>query len=105
MGNILHLTLKKKWFDLIAMGLKKHEYREMKPYWEKRLVGDDGVGKVFDVVNFRNGYRPDSPVMDVEFKGIGFTNDKFWTPKHGEKIEGAVIIITLGAVLKIENWE
>lgn len=36
--KILHLTLKKKWFDMIASGEKKEEYREIKPYWEKRFI-------------------------------------------------------------------
>lgn len=39
--RILHLTLKKKWFDMIASGEKKEEYREIKPYWISRLV--DGL--------------------------------------------------------------
>lgn len=34
----LHLTLKKKWFDMIASGAKREENREMKPYWNKRLM-------------------------------------------------------------------
>ena len=33
----LTLFLKKKWFDMIASGEKTEEYREIKPYWEKRL--------------------------------------------------------------------
>ena len=33
----LHLTLKKKWWDMIASGEKKEEYREIKPYWIRRL--------------------------------------------------------------------
>ena len=39
--NILHLKLKKKWFDMIASGEKKEEYRELKPYWLKRLYFND----------------------------------------------------------------
>jgi len=35
----LHLTLTKNWFDLILSGEKKEEYREIKPYWEKLLMG------------------------------------------------------------------
>ncbi len=35
--KILKLTLKKKWFDLILSGDKKEEYREIKPYWVRRL--------------------------------------------------------------------
>ncbi|KKL96445.1 hypothetical protein LCGC14_1844380 [marine sediment metagenome] len=63
--NILHLTLKRKWFDLIASGAKTEEYRECKTYWVKRLRG-----RVYDEVHFRNGYRPDSPFMRVECLGI-----------------------------------
>lgn len=33
----LTLSLKKKWFDMIKSGVKKEEYREIKPYWKKRL--------------------------------------------------------------------
>lgn len=38
-GNkTLHLVLKSQWYDLIASGIKTEEYREIKPYWEKRLL-------------------------------------------------------------------
>ena len=63
--RILHLTLHRKWFDAIASGSKREEFREMKPYWIKRLEG-----KTFDRVHFRNGYRPDSPTMTFECNGI-----------------------------------
>lgn len=33
----LHLPLKKKWYELIERGIKTEEYREIKPYWVKRL--------------------------------------------------------------------
>lgn len=36
--STLKLTLKKKWFDMIASGEKKEEYREIKPYWIKRFI-------------------------------------------------------------------
>ena len=32
------LTLKKQWFDMIVSGEKAEEYREIKPYWEKRFL-------------------------------------------------------------------
>ena len=35
---------------------------------------------------------------DVEFKGISFTSDKFWSPKHGEEFVGDIIVINLGEV-------
>lgn len=34
----LDLVLKHKWYDLIANGDKKEEYRELKPYWCKRIM-------------------------------------------------------------------
>lgn len=54
--DILHLTLKKKWFDLIKSGVKREEYREMKPYWHTRLLN-----KNYDAIRFRNGYSKDAP--------------------------------------------
>lgn len=67
--KILHLTLKKKWFDLIASGKKKFEYREIKPYWEKRLFDEHGL-RYYDYIIFRNGYRKDSPKLFVEYKAF-----------------------------------
>lgn len=36
--KILHLTLKKKWFDMILSGEKKEEYRELKNHYFSRLL-------------------------------------------------------------------
>lgn len=63
--TVLHLTLKKKWFDMIASGEKKEEYREIKPYWNLRLSR-----KSYDAIQFRNGYAKNSPKMLVELKAI-----------------------------------
>lgn len=38
--NTLHLTQKKKWFGMCESGVKREEYREIKPYWFERLVFD-----------------------------------------------------------------
>ena len=35
---MLTFNLKKQWFDKIKSGEKTHEYRECKPYWDKRLM-------------------------------------------------------------------
>jgi hypothetical protein len=39
--KVLHLTLKKKWFDKTDSGEKLEEYREITPYWAKRLIEVD----------------------------------------------------------------
>ena len=36
--STLHLVLKSQWYNMIAAGFKTEEYREIKPYWEKRLL-------------------------------------------------------------------
>lgn len=85
MTNELHLTLKKKWFDLIKSGEKKTEYREIKPYWTVRLFK-----KKYDSIVFTNGYKKDSPKIKVELLDIGF--EKFngkdcYALKLGKTIE------------------
>ena len=101
--KILHLTVKRKWFDLIASGKKSVEYRECKPYWEKRLLNDDGSYRVFDIVRFKNGYGKNVPTMDVEFRNMAFTDPERHTPKHGEVLGGTTIMISLGKVLSLSN--
>ena len=36
--KILDLSLTYKWYDMIASGEKKEEYREIKDYWTKRFI-------------------------------------------------------------------
>ena len=89
--RILHLTLKKQWFDMIKSGEKREEYREIKPYWNKRL------NKSYDVVRFRNGYSKDSPVLAVELKevmtSLGIIE---WGAPEGER----VYILKLGEIIE-----
>ena len=37
-NKTLHLVLKRKWWDMIASGIKKAEYRDVTLYWAKRLL-------------------------------------------------------------------
>lgn len=53
--KILDLVLKGKWYDMIASGEKREEYREIKPYWEKRLVDYNGLR------NYYRQYRESLP--------------------------------------------
>lgn len=116
----LNLTLKKKWFDMIASGEKKEEYRCTKPYWWTRLVqcgeiyGPDPLdenglqilpveqwtmilSKNFDVVAFRNGYGKNAPVITLQFKGIEIGKAK---PEWSDNWQGDVFIIKLGEIIK-----
>jgi hypothetical protein len=88
MKKVLHLNLYRKYFDQILEGKKTTEYREVTPYWSKRLEG-----RYYDVIQFRNGYRKDAPEMLVEFKGMGIDSD----------VQGARYAIELGEILETKN--
>ncbi|MCW3110536.1 MAG: hypothetical protein JWQ09_5042 [Segetibacter sp.] len=77
--KILHLTLKKQWYNLIEAGIKIEEYREIKDYWITRLTrykdlgghyGLQDVVKKFDIITFKNGYQKDARTMSFECEGI-----------------------------------
>lgn len=114
--KILQMTLKKKWFDMIASGEKKEEYREVKPYWINRLTWHEfhtyeiedvssvirnGQAQVFrrdiDAVCFKNGYAKDAPTITLEFEGIEIGEAK---PEWSDNWQGEVFIIKLGKILK-----
>ena len=60
----LTLSLKSKWFNMIKSGQKKEEYRELKPYWRKRLKAQR-----FDILVFTLGYPKKNDIeRRLEFK-------------------------------------
>ncbi|WP_447767028.1 hypothetical protein [Sphingobacterium faecium] len=98
--RILHLTLKKKWFDMIASGIKKEEYREEKQYWVDRLTTEIGeefyTFKDFDFICFRNGYSKDAPTVTVKCNGILYkTGLEEWGAEKGNRY----FTIKLGAII------
>lgn len=121
-GKTLHLTLKKKWFDMIASGEKKEEYREIKPYWVNRLTWHEHHEEVscanslkdaliadsessypggvfttmYDTVTFRNGYSKNAPKITLELLFITYGNAK---PEWSGEMSGKVFIIRLGSTL------
>ena len=70
--SILPLVLKGKWFDMIASGEKREEYRLPTLYWRKRLHNWDRkfTGNTTPVVEFRRGYAKDAPRMAFWCRGI-----------------------------------
>jgi len=54
----LQLSLKKKWFEMTEAGIKTEDYREITPYWIKRL---------FDFQEKLSKEEIDLVVMDVKF--------------------------------------
>lgn len=94
--NTLQLTLKQKWFDLIVLGIKKEEYREIKPYWQTRLIKRQKRSGKYDFVTFRNGYGAHSPTITLECKGIEIGTAR---PEWSDNWQGEVFIIKLGKIV------
>ena len=74
----------RKYFDQILKKEKTIEYRDITPYWSKRLEG-----RHYDVIKFRNGYRKDAPEMVVEYKGMYISDSEY--------------AIVLGNILETKN--
>lgn len=100
--KVLHLTVKKKWFDLIAAGKKKTEFREGKEYWRKRMLNEDGFAIEFDEVLFKNGYGT-VPFARVEWKDLGIIPKEGWEGEHGETAKENDFAIILGKVLEVSK--
>lgn len=83
MKKVLYLAVSKKWFDLIASGKKREEYREIKPYWEKRLLNykalKEYAEKNFKELHIKKYLFPHrTPIEDVcERFPAGFTHVRF----------------------------
>ena len=88
--RVLSLTLMREYFDAIADGTKRFEYRECKPYWKVRLEGRN-----YDEVHFRNGYATKAPFMRVQFKSVKKLR------RNGE----IVFAIALGKILGLKNYK
>ena len=107
--RILRLTLKKRWYDMIASGVKVEEYREVKGYWVSRLmfwvqrvdlVTHDlyfnrmhYAFKDFDLVQFKNGYNKNAPTITFEFDGIDIGPA---VPEWSDNWQGDVFRIKIG---------
>jgi hypothetical protein len=104
MPMTLQLTLKKKWFDLIAKGEKRFEYREYKKHWMCRLLGRSGI-RNYDEIRFTNGYGKDKPFLRVEFEGAAIIEAEHCSPENGELLdpEQKYFVIGLGKVLEAGN--
>jgi hypothetical protein len=98
-AKTLHLPLKAKWYELIESGVKTEEYRECKPYWNKRLMrlvwnfADDSLCEIprkFDAVKFSYGYTKRTMTFKLEHIYIGKGRKEWGAPDND------VFIIKLG---------
>ncbi len=110
---MLILPIKKKWFDMILSGEKKEEYREIKPYWTKKIMNELGVFSDSEIEEiqkrmasrrrtkeieaiFRNGYQKSSPALLTKVMVfIGYGN-----PEWGAEKGKLYYVLTMREILK-----
>jgi hypothetical protein len=94
--RVLRLTLKKKWFGMIASGEKCEEYREQGKWIDSRV----NANKEYDAVEFKNGYGPNVPTCVVEYLGYDWaTGNAAWGAVPGKLYK----VIRLGRVISLHN--
>ena len=132
--NILKLTLRRKWFDMILRGEKKEEYREIKVSWTRRLMRSNDIDSVycpeywndateamlndtveqehfdiyfreFDAVEFYRG----APYFGQELPRMLIECQNisagFGRPEHGAPSDRRVYILKLGQVIETHNCD
>lgn len=74
-SETLDLVLRHKWYDLIADGTKKEEYRCMSDYWRSRF------GKYsYNYVRFHRGYTSTTMVFELKRIKRGYGKIEWGAP-------------------------
>jgi hypothetical protein len=81
-------------------GVKKEEYREIKPFWIRRLKWKTQAIDKFDVTRLMNGMAKNAPVFTIEHKGIRIGEGR---PEWGAEPGKKYFIIMHGEVLETKN--
>ena len=90
MNKVLHLVLKRKYFERIFNGIKTTEYRDFTEYWKRRIDG-----KHYTHIKFQLAYSKNPPTMLVEVLGRNIVDYK------GVKSYA----FDLGKITEVNNYE
>lgn len=105
---VLHLVLTGRWFDMIATGQKREEYRELSDYWTTRIVNWMKAAEASGlpcVIEFRRGYAARAQRTAFLAGGIGVRAPyRFQHPDWGEPCERHYVL-TLGERVVLEGGE
>lgn len=94
----LHLTLKFKWYDMIASGIKKEEYRNLTEHWAKQIEPTDNpFNNMKPYVCFHRGYTNTTMVFRIDSVTIGKGKPEWMESEDRDK---EVFIIKLGGRVK-----
>ena len=89
MKPTLNLTMRRKWFDMVAQGIKTEEYRDCENRQVQRAYlwafNNRYWSKSRPVAVFRNGYRMDSRALVVKIVGFDLRGrEEVKHPEWGE---------------------
>ena len=90
MNKVLHLVLKRKYFERIYNKTKKVEYRDLTPYWSRRLEDKD-----FTHIIFQLAYSKNPPTMLVEILDRNIVDYK----------DKKSYAFDLGKIIEVNNYE
>lgn len=80
MSDILHLNLKREYFEEIKLGEKVQEYRLYNDYWKKRLSRD------YRIIQIKCGYPKKDDWSRIEARPYrGYQIKKITHPHFGEE--------------------
>lgn len=121
MENNIHLNLKSKWFDLILLGEKEQEYREIKAYFIHLFIdktnfknwGDNDFIRELEyhkleilqlknikTITFLNGYAKNRRQILVELEKITIGKGK---EEWGAEWNKEYFILHLGSIISHKN--
>jgi len=98
---ILHLNLKKKWFDMILSGEKKEEYRDISAHWTGILSSRIKIKGILYhpsdvIICFSNGYSKNRKQFFIECKNIHVGYGK---QEWGAEKEKQYFVLSLGDIV------
>ena len=110
--KILHLSIKKEYFEVMVTGEKTFEFRKPSDWnksrlFEKHKTYGDELPKKYGYVRFTNGYGNDKPYFTCVFLGFQKAKDNYMKKySNGEtvKIFKGDFIISLGKIVEIGNY-
>lgn len=105
MKRVLHLPLRKEWYEMIERGEKREEYRTISPYWMERLLkcsrfpptadgrcldeqcqgcspANRSRFKEFDTVCFSYGYTLRRMAFECKEITVGQGRSEWGAPEH-----------------------
>lgn len=104
--RVLHLTVKKEWFQIMVTREKPFELRRKSKWIESRLFNKDGSLKPYDLISITNGYGKDKPNFVAEYQGFHDIPGGFWLFSNFSvlDVKESSYRIDFGKIISVSNY-